>query len=123
MQKYESLAFFLKLIFTLSHTQAAVERLFSINKNVLSQNMKSETIIARKTIKDHMLFNNLKPETIEISVEFLQAARGAAQKWKLALEEQHKLKEKSEADKMSNFLRHQQTECKKQADEKDHRFA
>ena len=85
--------------------------------------MKPETIFARKTIKDHMLFSNLQPETIEMSAELLKAVRGAAQKWKLALEEQHKLKEKSEADKMSNFLRHQQTECKKQTDEKDHRFA
>ena len=35
IQKFESLAFVLKLILTLSHGQAAVERLFSINKNVI----------------------------------------------------------------------------------------
>ena len=87
VQKFESLAFVLKLIFTLNHSQAAVERLFSINKNVLSKNMEPETIVARKTIKDNMLFSNLKPETIEMSTELPKAARGAAQKRKLALEE------------------------------------
>ena len=66
--------------------------------------MKPETIFARKTIKDHMLFSNLQPETIEMSAELLKAVRGAAQKWKLALEEQHKLKEKSEADEMIRVI-------------------
>ena len=63
--------------------------------------MKPETIVARKTI---LLSNNLKPETTEMSAELLKAARGVAQKWKLAPEEQHKLKEKSEAEKMIRVI-------------------
>lgn len=94
IQNFESLAFILKLILTLSHGQAAVERLFSINKNVISQNMKPETIVARKTIQDHMISNKLKPESIELSKDLLKSAKSAAQKWKLALEEQKKLEKK-----------------------------
>ena len=51
-----------------------------------------------------MLFNNLKPEIIEMSAELLKAARDAVQKWELALKEQHKLKEKSEADEMIRVI-------------------
>ena len=86
--------FILKLIFTLSHGQAAVEWSSSINKNILSQNMKPESIIARETIKYHMLSNKLKPENIILNADMLKAAKGAAQKWKMALEEQQKEKKK-----------------------------
>ena len=34
------------MIFTLSHGQASVERGFSINKTILSENMQPESIIA-----------------------------------------------------------------------------
>ena len=66
--------------------------------------MKPETIVVRKSIKGHVLFNNLKHETIEMNAELLKAARGAAQKWKLALQEQHKLNEKSEADEIIRVI-------------------
>ena len=66
--------------------------------------MELKTIVARKTIKDHVLFNNLKPETIEMSSVLLKATRDAGQKWKLAITEQHKLKEKSETDEMIRVI-------------------
>lgn len=57
IQKYEQLAFVVKVILTLSHGQASVERGFSINKSVLEVNMKAESIVARKLIRDHMIKN------------------------------------------------------------------
>ena len=53
-QKHELFDFVLKLILTLSHGKAAVDRSFSISKNILAQSIKLETIVARKIIKDHI---------------------------------------------------------------------
>ena len=64
IKKYVILAFVMKMILTLSHGQAAVERSFSINKSVVDVNMKEEFIVARKTIKDHMLLNDIQPDMI-----------------------------------------------------------
>ena len=47
--------FVLKLIFILSHGQAAVEWSSSINKNILSQNMKPESIVARETVRSYVV--------------------------------------------------------------------
>ena len=63
---YVNLAFVIKIILTLSHGQAAIERSFSINKSVLDVNMKEESIVACKTIKDHRLSNDIQPDMIEI---------------------------------------------------------
>ena len=43
------------MILTLSDGQATVEQCFSINNNFLTENMKTETVIARKFVIDHML--------------------------------------------------------------------
>ena len=45
-QRYKELWAVLKLLFTLSHDQAWVERGFSTNKDVVSTNMAAETLIA-----------------------------------------------------------------------------
>ena len=70
---------------TLSHGQAAVGRCFSINNNVLTQNMNTENVIARKVIKDYMLSNKLDAATIEIDKSLLKAAGSASRKWRQAL--------------------------------------
>jgi len=98
VHKYKSLSFVLRLILTMSHGQASVERGFSIN------NMKPETMVARKIIKDHMVSNKLQPTTIEIDSGLMKAARGAAQKWKLAQEDAKKEKEQNEKDSEKEIL-------------------
>ena len=62
-----TLSYVVKIILTLSHGQASVERGFSINKSLVKVNMKEETIVAKKIIRDYMLANLLKPYTREIS--------------------------------------------------------
>ena len=63
IMKYPELASVVMIILTLSHGQADVERGFSQNKHVLEQNMKDDSIVQKRIIKDHMLCNNLKPHT------------------------------------------------------------
>ena len=67
IKKYVNLAFVIKMILTLSHGQAVVERSFSINKLAVDVNMKEESIVACKAIKDRMLSNDIQPDMIEIS--------------------------------------------------------
>ena len=49
IKKYVNLAFVIKMILTLSHGQAVVERSFSVNKSVVYVNMKEESTVACKT--------------------------------------------------------------------------
>ena len=58
--KYKELSFVLKLLLTISHGQASVERGFSYNNTVLKTNMSPETVIAKRIIKYHMLSRDLK---------------------------------------------------------------
>ena len=55
----------LRLLLTLSHGQAMIERGFSHNSVLLKTNMSPETAIAKRLNKDHMLSNN-KPHNIDI---------------------------------------------------------
>ena len=43
-----------KKVFLLSHGQASVKRGFSVNKSLLSTNMKVKSIISKRTIVDHV---------------------------------------------------------------------
>jgi len=57
IKRYKQLCYVLKIILTLSHCQAAVERRFSLNKALLKTNISEESIIAKKIIRDHMVAN------------------------------------------------------------------
>ena len=85
IQQYESLSFVLRLILTLSYGQGAIESCFSINNNVLTQNMNRETVIARKVMKDHILSNKLDTATIDVDKSLLKVAGSASTKWRQAL--------------------------------------
>ena len=58
---YTSLLSILKLVLVLSHSQANVERCFSVNNSVLKCNMSEKSIMSRKLIIDHMKSHNLLP--------------------------------------------------------------
>ena len=98
IKRYVNLTFTIKMILTLSHGQAAVERSFRINKSVVDVNMKEESIVARKTIKDHMSSNYIRPVMIEISNKMINFYRSPRQKYEIHKEreaEKKKRKEKS----------------------------
>ena len=51
VQNHKNLAFILKIVLTLSHGQAAVQRGFSVSKAALDVNMQENSLIARKLIR------------------------------------------------------------------------
>ena len=57
MSEHKELYSVLNLIFTISHGQADVKRVFSLNKNLLNKNMEVLTIASRQKVKDHLISN------------------------------------------------------------------
>ena len=104
IKKYVNLAFVIKMILTLSHGQAAVERSFSINKSVVNVNMKEESIVARKTIKDHMLSNDIQPDIIEILNKIINFYRSARQKYEIHKEREAEKKNKKDKSIQQQIL-------------------
>ena len=53
-KKFDKLRNICKLIFTLSHGQAAVERGFSMNKEILVENLQQKSLISKRMVYDYM---------------------------------------------------------------------
>ena len=85
--KHTNLSFLVKILLTLSHGQAAVERGFCVNNNITQTNMYAKTIISKRLIKDHMLPNGLQPQTIKITKPLVKAFKSAYAAYKAHLEE------------------------------------
>ena len=63
---FKRLAEVLKIILTLSHSQASVERGFIINKSLLAENLATKSLIAQRIVYDYMKVNNVSAEDGEI---------------------------------------------------------
>ena len=105
--EYNELWKFCKLIFTLSHGQSAIERGFSINKNVIETNMMEKTIIAERMICDSVRKELLKEgcdniSKVNISKEMLRVCSKARVTYESYLvEKRERVKESSiEAKKL-----------------------
>ena len=62
-EKYPEFCSVIKIVLTLSHGQADVERSFSLNNAVLQSNMKEDSVVSKCLMQDHLVSNNLKPYT------------------------------------------------------------
>ena len=54
VEKFPDFCFVIKLVLTLSHGQASIERGFSVNQNLVFENLKESSLIAQIIIYDHM---------------------------------------------------------------------
>ena len=71
VSKYKEFASVLKILFALSQGQSSVEIGFSLNKTILGDNLEQKSIMSQRLIKDHMIMENVKPHTIEISIQLI----------------------------------------------------
>ena len=78
----------------LGHGQASIERGFSINSNMLSENMKEISLVSCRIIRDFMVSNKLKAHQVEINMEMIKAVCSTSSKYKTYLEENRKLQRK-----------------------------
>ena len=65
---------FCKMFLILFHGQSDVERRFSVNKQLLVENLKTKFLVALGRIKDCMNFSKLSPVTIKNSNELIKSA-------------------------------------------------
>ena len=80
-QSHPDLSFILKLMLVLNHDQASVERGFSFKNVTLKDNISELPLDSKRLIIDHMLFNDLRPETIELSPSLLVAFKSTRRKY------------------------------------------
>ena len=104
VSKYPQLASVIQIILTLSHGQADVERGFSVNAGVLQDNMKEDSIVSKRLVKDYLISNSLQPHTVEVSSQLRASCRHARQRYQQYLEEKKKEKEKDAAASAKEIL-------------------
>ena len=78
------------MILCLNHGQAAVERGFSVDKNLLQVNMTEASIVAKHMIYDHMISNDLQPHTLSKTKRLLQSVGAARSRCDENLNEKRK---------------------------------
>ena len=80
----------IRMILCLKHGQAAVERGFNINKNLLQVNMTEVSIVAQRIIYDHMTSKDLQPQTLSVTKGLLQSVGAARSRYDENLNERRK---------------------------------
>ena len=79
-----------KIVFVLSHGQASIERGFSVNKHLLVENLKTQSLIALRRIENHMSSSGKTPYDIEITKDMLRHTKEASRRYRDSLECQRK---------------------------------
>ena len=97
--KYPEFCSVIKIVLTLSHGQADVERGFSLNNAVLQSNMKHNSVVSKCLIQDHLVSNNLKPHTMGINSQLSSSCQRARQQYHTHLEEEKKVTKQQSSDK------------------------
>lgn len=106
-----------KMMMLLSHGQADIERGFSINKEVASDNMDETTIIAYRRAYDGVLVMGFKEvHEMPISAEMMQSCRYSRHRYDMASEEKKKQRKATEAQEKTRQLTTKLNECKKKAE-------
>ena len=92
---FRNLAVVLKIILTLSHGQASVERGFSVSKSLLVKNLATKSLTAQRIVYDYMKVNDVSAEDVEICPT-LCCIKHDRQRHSTYLEEQKKNKVKND---------------------------
>ncbi|KAK1906949.1 hypothetical protein KUDE01_009345 [Dissostichus eleginoides] len=99
-EEYAELWNIMQCLFTLSHGQAAVERGYSVNKDMLVENLQEKTLIAMRLVHDAMAghTDGALPKDLK------QHCRGARTRYEMYLEDQKKLREQTTKEKKRKEL-------------------
>ena len=95
-EEYKDLWQTLQLLLTLSHSQAAVERGFSVNKEVLAPNMQEESLQAIRLIHSSMLVQKISVADFVIPEKLLSSCNHASNRYRIYLLEKKTDKEGTE---------------------------
>ena len=91
-----------RIIFSLSHGQAAVERGFSVNKCMLQENLQEQSLTAMRLVYDHMqdvfASQGISLHQYKILKELMSSCRKSHSKYLMYLEDEKKMTKLSEKD-------------------------
>ena len=83
--QFKSLRKLFQIVLILSHGQAQVECGFTINKQLLDDNVSSETLVVQTIVDDHMLSHNIKPYQIELNSRMMELVKNSRKTYFLQL--------------------------------------
>ena len=81
---------FVKMFLILFCGQSEVERGFSVNKQLLDDNIKTKSLVVLQRIEDQMNFSELSPETVKISNELVKSIKEAHCRYQVEPDKQRK---------------------------------
>ncbi|KAK1898471.1 Adenylate cyclase type 6 [Dissostichus eleginoides] len=99
-EEYAELWNIMQCLFTLSHGQAAVERGYFVNKDMLVENLQEKTLIAMRLVHDAMAGHT----DGGLPKDLKQHCRGARTRYEMYLEDQKKLREQTTKEKKRKEL-------------------
>ena len=99
----KSFSHVLKIILTLFHGQADDEREFSLNKQLVVENMSGTSLIAQQFLKDHMLSNYYHPHDMSIAKELIRSVRNSNAAYKEALKQKRESEKKKRYQRLTSF--------------------
>ena len=82
----------LKIILTLSHGRASVERDISVNKSLLVVNLLTQSLVSQRCVYDYMKSKNLTLEIFIVCGALRKSVRGSRINYENYLEEKRKAK-------------------------------
>ena len=93
-----------KLLLTISHGQASVERGYSVNKDLLIENMQEKTIVAMRTVYDSVSAMNVHFTDMQLTPKLKQHVKSARMRYNQYLEDTKKAREDEQKDKKRNTV-------------------
>ena len=112
--EYEDLWLTVQLLLTLSHGQATVERGFSVNKGVLTTNLKKVSLQAIRPVHSSVLAQNIKVADFIITEALLSSCSHASNRYNMYLIEKKEEKEKTEKGRKRKALEEDLIAAKKE---------
>ena len=96
--KYKNCWNVFMMTFTLSHGQASVERGFSVNKELLVQNLMEESIESQRMVYDHIRSADKPITEIPITNDLIKSCKLAHSRYTAVLEERKKQCKQTDKD-------------------------
>ena len=88
--KYKVIWKVCSIIFVLSHGQSAVERGFSINKELLVENLQEKSLVSQRMVYDHISTNKINIHEYELPSDVLKSYKLSNRRYNADLEETKK---------------------------------
>ena len=88
--KYKVIWKVCSIIFVLSHGQSAVERGFSINKELLVENLQAKSLVSQRLVYDHINSNKINIHEYQLPSDLLKSCKLSNRRDNAALEETKK---------------------------------